>query len=117
MRGVVNATEAPTPADQRPNVLIAVSGGASSRALLHLMSFYHLNRPKGSQPKFGHVAVLHIDESSLFQNAEEAKAQRELSKYEFKVINRRLEDAFGPSQRRIFLELADQTLKPGEIRD
>ncbi|KAJ1916000.1 Cytoplasmic tRNA 2-thiolation protein 2 [Mycoemilia scoparia] len=70
------------------------------------MSMYHQHRIKGRQQKYDNVEVFHIDESSLFKDAQEAKARDLISKYGFKTITAKLEDVFQETNSDFFTNVS-----------
>ncbi|PVU94870.1 hypothetical protein BB559_002906 [Furculomyces boomerangus] len=86
--------------EKRPNLLVAFSGGNSSRALLQLCSDF---QTPGSgtklQQKYNEMLILHLDESAIFEDQDAEKSIMEIiEKYPFKCITKKLEDVFSSSR-------------------
>ncbi|KAI8596009.1 hypothetical protein EDD21DRAFT_389610 [Dissophora ornata] len=95
------------------NVMLAFSGGASSRSLIHLFDVFHSLPPEvvsnKQQPKiYNEIHVCHIDESSLFEPVQGQdpldtssqstmeKAQSVAARYGYSFHGARIEDIFDP---------------------
>ncbi|CAO3696462.1 unnamed protein product [Umbelopsis ramanniana] len=106
-------------------VLLAVSGGHSSLAMLELTAGFSFAPPEQKKKihTFGSVSVCHIDESSLFEGSESTIpriSEMMESKYSiFPYHCEKLEDVFGPeyTESQSFseiLEIASKDLRPGQ---
>ncbi|KAG0008952.1 Cytoplasmic tRNA 2-thiolation protein 2 [Entomortierella chlamydospora] len=102
------------------NVMLAFSGGSSSRSLIHLFDVFHSLPPEvvsnKQQPKiYNDIHVCHIDESSLFESTIQSQEQTDSSinhnglpqstmvqaqsivaKYGYKFHGVRIEDIYDP---------------------
>ncbi|KAK9727632.1 Cytoplasmic tRNA 2-thiolation protein 2, variant 2 [Basidiobolus ranarum] len=81
----------------KPNVLLAFSGGASSRALVHMMNEFHVGDPAVKKKTIlDNVKICHIDESIICGPEEGTLKQAEniISQYPFQFIGASLEDVF-----------------------
>ncbi|KAG0366808.1 hypothetical protein BC939DRAFT_462162 [Gamsiella multidivaricata] len=92
------------------NVMLAFSGGSSSRSLVHFFDVFHSLPPEvisnKQQPKiYNDIHVCHIDESSLFEptTGEDSESQSTMeqaqsiaTKYNYKFHGVRIEDIYDP---------------------
>ncbi|ORX97935.1 hypothetical protein K493DRAFT_406773 [Basidiobolus meristosporus CBS 931.73] len=82
----------------KPNVLLAFSGGPSSRALIHMMKDFHIGDNPEIKKKtiLGNVKICHVDESVVCGPEEGTLKQVQdiTSQYTFPFVGASLEDVF-----------------------
>ncbi|KAJ2005898.1 Cytoplasmic tRNA 2-thiolation protein 2 [Coemansia thaxteri] len=104
----------------RTKVMVALSGGATSSAMLRLMDDYQHMELKGAaaEPIYAGVVVGHVDESTVFSGYEDTQICAIATDCGVDVVVARLEDVFVPdSDQPALLELVHATIAPSASRD
>ncbi|KAJ2891662.1 Cytoplasmic tRNA 2-thiolation protein 2, partial [Coemansia aciculifera] len=100
--------------------MVALSGGATSSALLRLMSDFQNMELKGSaaEPKYAGLVAGHVDESALFSGYQPTQICDIATALGVECLVARLEDVFTlDSDKDALLELVHATIAPGTSRD
>ncbi|KAJ2812937.1 Cytoplasmic tRNA 2-thiolation protein 2, partial [Coemansia sp. 'formosensis'] len=101
-------------------VMVALSGGATSSAMLQLMADYQRMELRGSAAKPTYISVVagHVDESALFIGYDDAQICDIATAIGVECTVVRLEDVFAlDGDRDELLELVHATIAPGTTRD
>ncbi|KAJ2861223.1 Cytoplasmic tRNA 2-thiolation protein 2 [Coemansia aciculifera] len=104
----------------RARVMVALSGGATSSAMLQLMADYQRMELKGyaAEPTYASVVAGHVDESALFSGYDDAQICDIAAAIDIECRVARLEDVFAlEGDRAALLELVHATIAPGTTRD
>ncbi|KAJ2820262.1 Cytoplasmic tRNA 2-thiolation protein 2, partial [Coemansia erecta] len=104
----------------RTKVLVALSGGAASSAMLKLTTDLQGMERKGTdaEPPFTSVAVGHIDESCLFPGNQEDEIRAIAAESGVSYATLALEDVFASGESRsALLELVEASIAPGAARN
>ncbi|KAJ1910621.1 Cytoplasmic tRNA 2-thiolation protein 2 [Tieghemiomyces parasiticus] len=105
---------------KKPRVLLALSGGSASRALLDLVSnFSRLDYEKEDKQKFEKFVVCHVDESCLFPNSASnaAKIQEYVDAAGIEFSRVGLEEVFTSDDAGHVLEVSPQSsFISGDVR-
>ncbi|KAJ2344483.1 Cytoplasmic tRNA 2-thiolation protein 2 [Coemansia sp. RSA 2671] len=104
----------------RAQVMVALSGGATSSAMLQLMADYQRMELKGfaAEPTYTGVVVGHVDESALFSGYSDSQICDIATAIGVECHVARLEDVFTlEGDQAALLELVHATIAPGTTRD
>ncbi|KAJ2742849.1 Cytoplasmic tRNA 2-thiolation protein 2 [Coemansia sp. BCRC 34301] len=104
----------------RPRVMVALSGGPTSSAMLQLMVQFQSMELKGSaaEPIYTGLVAGHVDESALFSGYEDSQICDISAVLGVECLVARLEDVFAiDGEKAALLELVHATIAPGTSRN
>ncbi|KAJ2460714.1 Cytoplasmic tRNA 2-thiolation protein 2 [Coemansia sp. RSA 2424] len=104
----------------RSRAMVALSGGATSSAMLQLAADFQNMERKGSaaEPIYAGIVAGHVDESALFSGYQDTQICDIATALGVECIVARLEDVFAlEGDQPALLELVHATIAPGTSRD
>ncbi|KAJ1990771.1 Cytoplasmic tRNA 2-thiolation protein 2 [Coemansia spiralis] len=104
----------------RTKLMVALSGGPSSSAMLNLMADFQRMELRGTeaQSRYEDIIAGHVDESVLFPDVQDSLISEIAISLSIECRITKLEDVFATNDEApLFIKLVQSTLAPGALKD